>query len=279
MAEQNPSPTDDHGQLVPAAPGLPSALGPAEGATVEAEDARYIRVPPADGGEVVLVPARPLYDALAQLSFTMHNGNGWTSNIEAIAWCHLGDGIDPFQDYTYSTYEEVLVDLYVVAALCVPYGWWPIEADEEDLRSWMSGLQAVSLHEWNQSQREQGYVVIDDPAEALQILAATICEDPYALAEYERKSREELLPKGLLSIHDVRGACTTTWPQRRQDEQDAKARRLLDWMGIDPDRKRSLVRDLSRRDAPRRSITHTAVRAERLMRELKHEDREGKSGD
>lgn len=232
MAEQNPSPAEDHAQLVSTAPRLPEAVV-TEQAVAEDEEVRYIRVPPVDGGQEVLVPARPLYDALAQLSFTLHNGNGWTSNIEAIAWYHLGAGIDPFEDYIYSTYEEVLVDLYVVAALCIPYGWWPVEADEEDLQPWMSGLQAVSWQDWNQSRREQGYLVIDDPGEALQILAAKICGNPAVLAEYERKCREGLLPADLLSVHDARGACTQTWTPHWQEQREAKARQVLEWLGVD----------------------------------------------
>lgn len=163
-------------------------------------DRPFITLPNEDDGEVQ-ISARPIYAALAQLSFTLCNGDGWSNDIPAIAWQHLAEGIDPYESFTYSRYEEVLVDLYVVASLCVPNGWWPVETDDP-VGGGRPVLEAWTLAEWNEFQRENGYLTIDDPASALAGLAALIRENPRAVMEYERKQMADSIPAGVTGPAD-----------------------------------------------------------------------------
>lgn len=109
----------------------------------------FITLPARDDEEnEVQIPQRPIYDALAQLSLTLCNGDGWASNMPAIAWGRLALGVDRYESYTYSTYEEVLVDLYAVVALCVPHGWWPVEIHDPTRlwpRRWRRGHSTIGM--------------------------------------------------------------------------------------------------------------------------------------
>lgn len=176
-----------------------SVDGTPDGTTV---DHPLITLPAGDDGDEVQISGRAIYDALAQLSFTLCNGDGWSIDMPAIAWQRLADGIDPYESFIYSTYEEVLVDLYVVAALCVPHGWWPVEADDP-IGGGRPVLEAWTIDEWNDFQGENGYATIGDPAAALAGLAELIRSNPRSIMAYERKRTAGLLPAGITAPTDV----------------------------------------------------------------------------
>lgn len=168
------------------------------GEPVDADEV-FITLPTRNGENEVQISRQPIYDALSQLSFTLCNGDGWASGMPTIAWQRLRDGVDPYESYTYSTYEEVLVDLYAVAAQCIPNGWWPVQIYDH-ARGLEKNLEAWTLDAWNDHQREHGYTTIDDPAAALDALAEEIRTDPRATAEYERKRAADALPAGIPAI-------------------------------------------------------------------------------
>lgn len=170
--------------------GMPDVVRAAQ--PVDAEEV-FLTLPTGDDGVEVQISQRPIYEALSQLSFTLCNGDGWAGSMPAIAWYHFAEGIDPYESYIYSTYEEVLVDLYVVAALCVPHGWWPVELDDPEL-GWGPHLRAWTLDEWNDHQRCRGYLTIPDPSAALDALAESIAANPAAVAEWERKRAAGAIP-------------------------------------------------------------------------------------
>lgn len=178
-------------------PLAPVAVQAAADDNVEYED-QFITLPTPAGDAEVQIPQRPIYDALAQLSFTLCNGDGWAIGMPMIAWERLALGVDPYESYTYSTYEEVLVDLYVVAALCVPHGWWPVEVDDPQ-RPLVTNLEAWTFDEWNEHQRAAGYPAIDDPAASLKALAELIRNNPFASAQYEQKRTDGSWPDGAAS--------------------------------------------------------------------------------
>jgi len=180
---------------------VPDVVRTAE--SVEADEV-FITLPTRDDDDEVQISRRPIYDALAQLSYSLCNGDGWAIDMPAIAWERLALGIDPDQTYTYSTHEEVLVDLYAMAALCVPNGWWPVEIDDPE-RGWGPHLEAWTFDEWNDCLRQRGSLTIDDPVAALEALAGVILNNPRAAAEYERRRTAGMLPVGVaMAPIDVR---------------------------------------------------------------------------